>query len=244
MSTSTNKHVVFDVVGTLVSYDAFFEAVEARLGERFRKESIGSRIFGYAWMEAGEREYTYLSVSGKYIKFFDIFRSIFYRTLWQAGIKDPRAFATDEDREFLLASYRKLTPRPGLLECFSKLRAAGYTVWALTAGDTERVAGYLEAANANFPSENFVSCDTIGIGKPAPDSYQYILDKFPKEDLDVWFAAAHMWDAAAARNCGFKGAWAATWEKETCQDIFGEMEVIAEDLSSLADGIIAYAPGK
>ena len=187
-----------------MSYDAFFEAIEARLGDRFRAQNIGpARLFGYAWMETGEKEYTYMSLTNKYVPFFDIFRAIFYRVLGQAGVAHPRSFATDDDREFLLAAYRTLRPRPGLLECFETLRAAGYTVWALTSGDTARVAGYLEAAGAKFPEENFVSCDSIGIGKPAPSAYQFILDKFPKENLDLWFAAAHIWDAAAARQCGY-----------------------------------------
>lgn len=106
-------------------------------------------------MEAGEKEYTYMTISGaKYAKFFDIFRSIFYRTLWQAGIQEPRKFATDENRKFLLASYRALRTREGLSECFSKLRKAGFTVWCPTAGDTERVGGYLAKGGEDFPSEN------------------------------------------------------------------------------------------
>ncbi|KAJ5642863.1 2-haloalkanoic acid dehalogenase [Penicillium longicatenatum] len=234
-----NKHVVFDVVGTCVSYDAFYDAIEARMGVQLRANDIGSRLFGYAWMEAGEREYTYLSLSGQYVKFFDVFRSIFYRTLWQAGITEPRKFANDEDRECLLASYRALEPRPGIAECFSRLRAAGFTVWALTAGDTPRVAGYLAKGGVEMPADNFVSCDTIGIGKPDPSSYQYILDKFNPEGLETWFAAAHMWDAAAARRRGFNGAWVSVWEKETCSDIFGDMDVMADDLPSMADRIIA-----
>lgn len=153
-------------------------------------------------MEAGEREYTYLSLSGKYLKFFDIFRSIFYRTLWQAGIQEPRKFATDEDREFLLQSYRSLRPRPGIAECWEKLRGAGFKVWCLTAGDTARVGGYLKAGGIDMPEENFVSCDTIGVGKPEPSSYKYLLDKFDQKDLEVWFAAAHMWDVAGAKNVG------------------------------------------
>ena len=81
-------------------------------------------------MEAKEREYTYLSMSGHCLRFFDVFRCIFHRTLWQAGITEPRKFATDEGREFLWNSYRELKPRPGLHECFSRLRAAGFIVWA------------------------------------------------------------------------------------------------------------------
>lgn len=34
------------------------------------------------------------------------------------------------------------------------------------------------------------------------------------------------------------------WEKETCSDIFGEMDVVADDLLSLADGIISASTGK
>jgi 2-haloacid dehalogenase len=185
-----------------VSYDALYDAIEARIGDRLKAQNIGSRLFGYAWIEAGEKEYTYLSLSEKYVKFFDVFRSIFYRTLWQAGVQNPRQFATDEDREHLLASYRTLKTREGLLECFTRLREAGFTVWAFTSGDTQRVAGYLSEGGASLPPEHFVSCDTIGVGKPAPACYQHILEKFPKENLEAWFAAAHMWDAAGARHCG------------------------------------------
>ncbi|PYI08728.1 2-haloalkanoic acid dehalogenase [Aspergillus sclerotiicarbonarius CBS 121057] len=235
---ATNKHVVFDVVGTCVSYDAFYDAIESRIGDKLRSHNVGSRIFGYAWMEAGEKEYTYLSLSDHYVKFFDVFRAIFYRTLWQAGIKQPHDFATDEDREYLLAAYRTLKPRPGLAECFSQLREAGFTVWALTSGDTPRVAGYLAQGGVEFPAENFVSCDTIGVGKPAPSAYQYLLDQFDKDGLVAWFAAAHMWDAAAAKRCGFKGAWLSVWEKDNCPEIFGRLDVGSGSLAGLVDGII------
>lgn len=153
-------------------------------------------------MEAGEKEYTYLSVSGHYVVYMDVFRSIFYRTLWQAGIAEPRNFATDEDREFLIKSYWTLKARPGVLECFSTLRDAGFTIWCLTSGDTKRVSGYLAAGGVDFPADHFISCDSIGVGKPSPDCYKYVLGKFSKDGLEAWFAAGHMWDASAARRSG------------------------------------------
>lgn len=177
--------------------------MEERLGDRLRVRNIGSRILGYAWMESAEKEYTYLTFSGKYVKVFDVFRALFYRTLWQAGIAEPRQFASDEDLDFVLAAYRGLQPRDGLAECFNKLREGGFTVWALTSGDTERVSAYLEKGGVHLPAENFVSCDTIGIGKPAPQSYQHILDKFPEEGRQAWFGAGHAWDASAARRNGY-----------------------------------------
>lgn len=36
----------------------------------------------------------------------------------------------------------------------------------------------------------------------------------------------------------FKGAWVSVWELEQCEDIFGDMDVVADDLPKLADGII------
>jgi len=39
--------------------------------------------------------------------------------------------------------------------------------------------------------------------------------------------------------CWFKAAWCSVWEKEQCEDIFGEMDVTADSLPELAEKIIA-----
>jgi len=75
------------------------------------------------------------------------------------GIEEPRKFATDEDSLYMVEEYKKLTARPGLPGCFAKLRAAGFTVWALTSGDTAKVAGYFTRNGINMPGEN--SCFAI-----------------------------------------------------------------------------------
>ncbi|KAK1761704.1 hypothetical protein QBC33DRAFT_564510 [Phialemonium atrogriseum] len=92
------------------------------MGDRLRAEGVGLRILGYAWMDTSEKEYIYKSLSSShYIK--------------QACIPEPHRFATDADRDFLLAAYRTLKPGLGLQECSARLCGAGFTVWALTAGD-------------------------------------------------------------------------------------------------------------
>lgn len=128
MSTA-EKHVVFDIVGTVVNYDKIFEAIDTRLGSRLRAECIQPRFLGYAWLETAEREYTYLSMSGKYMTFYTCFKSLFFRLLWQAGIQDPHTFATNDDLEYILQQYLLLEARPGAKECIESLRAAGFTVW-------------------------------------------------------------------------------------------------------------------
>jgi len=238
------KQIVFDVVGTLVSYDFFFEAIESRLGEKLRAECIKPKLLGFAWMEAAEREYTYMSMSGKYTVFFDVFGPLFYRMLWMAGIQEPRKFATDEDKDYILAAYRQLKLRPGAVECVEKLRAAGFTVWAFTAGDIARVGAYFKSGGIEMPAENLLSCDTLGVGKPASEAYRPLLEQFGVEKSggvghSVWFGAAHMWDVSAAKRTGFRGAYCSIWENEPCVEIFGKMDVMAPTLPEMADQVIA-----
>lgn len=196
----TGKHVVFDVVGTCVSYDAIFDALDSRLGDRLHAKCIKPKLLGYAWFEAAEREYTYLSISGRYIRFYDVFASLFYRMLWMAGIEEPREFATDEDLKYILEQFMNLDARPGVAECFRVLREAGFTCWAFTAGDAQRIGRYFTRNGIDMPEENVISCDALKIGKPAPESYQPLLQHL--EGDEVWFAAAHMWDVSAAKSVG------------------------------------------
>jgi 2-haloacid dehalogenase len=198
---TTKKNVVFDVVGTLVSYDKILEGLETRLGDRLRAEGIKPKLLVYTWLEAAEREYTYLSMSHRYQTFSLVMETIFFRMLWMAGIAEPRDFATEEDIKYIMAEHKKLEMRPGAKECVEKLRAAGFTVWAFTAGDLKRVGGYFAAAGVHMPPENLLSCDDIKIGKPAPEAYAPLLKQLSLEG-QPWFAAAHMWDVSAARSTG------------------------------------------
>ncbi|RDW73555.1 hypothetical protein BP6252_07462 [Coleophoma cylindrospora] len=237
MSAGT-KNVVFDIIGTCVSYDKLIEALEQQLGDKMRAEGVKPSLFVYMWVEAAEREYTYLSITGRYQPFDKIFTSLFYRMLWMSGIAEPRQFATDDDLRHVVAGYMRLEVRPDTKECFDKLRAAGFTVRGLTAGDLQRVTDYFKDAGIEMPAEHLASCDAIGVGKPDLNSYRPTLESL-KDAKENWFAAAHMWDVSAATLTGFRSAYCSVLEKEPCVDIFGEMEVMADSLSEMADKIIA-----
>ena len=198
-----SKNVVFDVVGTLVSYDHLFDALDARLGSRLRKAGIQPKLLGCCWLETAEREYTYLSLSGRYVTFHKVFEALFYRMLMYAGIPEPRKFASPEDVEYLIGEWRKLDLRPGAAESVAKLREAGFTVWCFTAGDAERVGGYFKRAGVEMPAANLLSCDIAGVAKPIPDAYKPVLEKLASiSKSQPWFAAAHMWDVSTARRVG------------------------------------------
>ncbi len=197
-----SKNIAFDVVGTLVSYDNFFDTIEAVCGERLRTAGIQPKLLGYLWIEMAEREYTYLSLSGRYVPFFNLFEPLFYRSLRFSGVEEPRKFVIPADIERLLGAYRALKFRPGAVECINRLRAAGFTFWAFTAGDRERVGGYFAQAGIELPADNLISCDSIGKSKPEPEVYRPVLEKLSSSSTRPWFAAAHMWDVSAARTIG------------------------------------------
>ena len=195
------KHIVFDIVGTVVGYDAFFEALEECIGHKLLAQGIKPRLFAWAWMEAADLESNNLRVSGHPKLFKNIFKPLLYRYLAMVGVEDPYAFVSPEDAESIVSSYSQLKARPGIHECIARLQSAGFTVWALTSGDAVRVKGYLACNNITIAGDNFIACESIGATKPAPEVYRHVLAKFPDAD-ETWFAACHMWDAAAAKHNG------------------------------------------
>lgn len=206
MSIHATKDVVFDVVGTLVAHDRLWEALDERMGPQLRAAGIKPQLLANCWIEAAEREYTYLSLSGRYRPFHELFAALFYRMLRYAGVDDARSrsdFCTDDDVAWVVGQYRRLALRPGAAACIAKLRAAGFTVWCLTAADLARVGGYFAAAGVDMPAENLWSCDTGGVAKPVPGAYEPLLARLTDaEGKRPWFAAAHMWDVSTARTVG------------------------------------------
>lgn len=197
-----NKNVVFDVVGTLVSYDTLVSTMDIRLGDRLRAEGVKPSLLANTWIEVAEREYTYLSMSGKYVPFVECMAKLFFRVLWLADVPNPRQFATDEDVKAMMNAYSDLTMRPGAVECIYRLRQAGFTVWALTAADLDGVAGLFTKAGVEMPKENLLSCDLYSVGKPDPLAYEPLLKQLAQYGTKPWFAAAHCWDVSAAQRRG------------------------------------------
>ena len=111
-------------------------------------------------------------------------------------------------------------------------------MWCLTTGDVKRVRGYFERGGVDMPIINFISCDNVGVAKPALQAYGPALEKFGEGD-EKWFAAAHMWDVSAAVKVGFRGAYCTIYEMDPCGDLFDEkMDVIEDSLLKMAEGLV------
>lgn len=231
------KHVVFDIVGTLVCFDAFHQRIEDTIGPKLREHGLNGKSFGHSWMTHAELDFTFLSMSGRHRPYKDVMKSIFYRTLYLSGVEEPEQIATEEERDLCQEGYALLGLREGAKECLDLLKSNGFEVWCLTTADIARVQGYFRRGGVEMPADRFVSCDTQGVAKPALGAYRPVFEKFGKDD-QKWFAAAHMWDVSAAVQVGFKGAYSSAYEKYDCSDVFGTVHVMAESLPDMAKKII------
>lgn len=196
------KHIVFDIEGTLVAHDHVIEVVEEIMGDRLRAAGVQPKMLVHLWFEVAEREYTYLSVSDRYIPFIQVFKRTFRRCLRFGDVPNPETFVTDAEIQQLMDGYKDLKMRDGAVECISKLRKAGFTVWAFTCGDREQVRGYFEKAGIDMPGNNVRGCDANGVAKPVLQCYMPLLEELKKDGTTPWFAAAHMWDVSAAHKAG------------------------------------------
>lgn len=197
------KHVVFDIEGTIVSHDRLSHAIETRLGARLRAAGILTtpKFLVFTWFEVAEREYTYASIIGTYLPYIKVCRAVFYRILFMAGIADPRSFVSEEDLDYLMEEYANLEVRDGAKECIQILRDGGFTVWAFTCADRGQVKGYFDKAGIEMAWENVLHCDGKGLAKPELSLYKELMEN-EFQGGRVWFAAAHGWDAAGARQAG------------------------------------------
>ncbi|KAH2315311.1 hypothetical protein KXV47_001921 [Aspergillus fumigatus] len=235
------KHIIFDVVGTCVSFDAYFASIAATIGPKLSSHGITPKHFGYTWMTAAELEFTFLSISESYRPYKDVMRALFYRSLFMAGVAQPRRVFTEEERDACLAGYASLQLRPELVPALEKLRSAGFEVWCLTTGDVERVRGYFTRAGVEMPVERVLSCDGLRVAKPAPGAYRAAIETIGSGGEDEkWFAAAHLWDVSAAVRAGFRGAYCGVLEGEGCWEVFEResLEVVAEGLVEMVEGVI------
>lgn len=232
------QNIVFDIVGTLVSHEHFYDVINTRLGPALKPYNVSGRLLGYAWLETAEREYTYLSLSGRYVAFAQVFQALFFRVLHFAGVPEPRSIASDDDVEHFMEEYKNCAVRPGARDCINHLKICGWTVWAFTSGDRERVKGYFKKGDIAVDDNHIITCDDVGAGKPEIKAYEGLKAKIRAGAGErLWYAAAHGWDVSAAGRAGFRTAYCNVLEKEPLEDVFGKTDVIADTLPELASKI-------
>ncbi|KAJ7130946.1 haloacid dehalogenase [Mycena filopes] len=198
--------------------------------------AISPDLFFSAWTYNAEIDFQYLSILQKYSSHSTLLKKAFYKTMKEAGIATSSVAEADIDQ--LVSQYAEgLTPRPGLAEMMQTLRDGKFTVWCCSDATPERVRGYFAKAGIEMPMENLLSCDMCKAAKPDPKVYKMAKERLSGAEVTV-FAAAHAWDLAGAKNAGFNTAYCTVLEDESCVDLFGTPDVIADTLSQLGSAIV------
>lgn len=190
--------LTFDVVGTLIDFETgildWFRPILGRHGVSKTDEEILT---------------AFASVEDKYQretpeKPFTEMLPLIYRDMASGWGIGPRR----EDAESFRDSIRSWPPFPDTVEALEEL-GTRYRLVAVTNAD----AWALERMSANMgdPFQEKITCDEVGVNKPSPRVFEYVLDKLAPagvEKGDILHTAQSQYhDIAPASALGFATVW-------------------------------------
>lgn len=117
-----------------------------------------------------------------------------------------RAVTSGHQRE-LGERLRELPPHPEVHDAITRLRAAGFRVVTLTNSVAEVAEDQLRNAGLRPLIDAVYSADQAGLLKPAPESYQRVLDAERVAPSGAVLIAAHGWDITGAAAAGLATAF-------------------------------------
>lgn len=143
---------------------------------------------------------------------------------------------SEEDRQAILGTMRRLPPHPEVEAALTRLREAGFPMATLTNSSGDMVHAQLEHAGLLRFFDPVLSVEEVGRYKPAPEPYLMAAERLGVQPSDMRMVAAHDWDVWGAGRVGCSAAFIRRTEAPF---IVGEPpEVAGPDLSAVADAIL------
>ena len=190
--------LTFDVVGTLIDFETgILDWFRPMLGRHEVSKTDEEILTTFAAVEDGYQRETPE-------KPFTEMLPLIYREMASGWGIGPR----DEDAESFRDSIRSWPPFPDTVGALEEL-GTRYRLVAVTNAD----AWALERMSANMgdPFQERVTCDEVGVSKPSPRVFEYVLDKLAPagvEKRDILHTAQSQYhDIAPASALGFATMW-------------------------------------
>jgi putative hydrolase of the HAD superfamily len=190
--------LTFDVVGTLIDFETgILDWFKPTLGLHGVSKTDEEILSTFAALENGYQRETPE-------KPFTEMLPLIYRDMasgWDIG-------PLEEDAESFRDSIRSWPPFPDTVEALEDL-GLRYRLVAVTNAD----AWALEHMSANMgdPFQERVTCDEVGVNKPSPRVFEYVLDKLAPagvEKKDILHTAQSQYhDIVPASELGFATIW-------------------------------------
>ena len=190
--------LTFDVVGTLIDFETgiseWFRPVLRERGVTKADEEV------LAAFAAVEDRYQREAPE----KTFTEMLPLIYGGMARRWGMEPR----DEDAESFRDSIRSWPPFPDAVEALEEL-GGRYRLVAVTNADAWAL-GHMSASMGD-PFDEKVTCDEVGVNKPSPRVFEYVLEKLgpagvKKEDV-LHVAQSQYHDIVPASALGFATAW-------------------------------------
>lgn len=140
--------------------------------------------------------------------------------------------------EPVLQQMRTLPPHPDAAPALDRLRAAGFTLAALTNSPLESARAQLEHAGLADRFDEVLSADQVQALKPRAEAYGLVASTFDVPLADVRLVAAHAWDVSGALAAGCAAAFVRRPGKVP-SPLGDQPDVIGDDLLEVAEAIVA-----
>ena len=187
--------IAFDVYGTLINTAGITGDLAAMIGKL-------APAFSNRWREK-QLEYSFRrGLMQAYQEFPICTRDALEYTCGELSVQ-----LTDDQKQSLLASYRRLPAFPDALQALKTLRPLGHRLYAFSNGTAADVEWLLKQAGIDEFFFDIISVDEVKRFKPDPAVYQHFLKRADAEAGGSWLISGNPFDVLGALACGFKSAW-------------------------------------
>ncbi|OLT22120.1 haloacid dehalogenase, type II [Ornithinimicrobium sp. CNJ-824] len=216
--------VVFDVLETLLDLDP--------IGERLEEVGQPAAVLGPFFMRF-QRDAMALTLAGEFADFT--------ATARQALRTETRQTMSEDAIDHVLRGFAEVPAFPDAAPALSRLSEAGVPVGCLTVGDPDNTRSFLAGADLERYVDQVVTCDVVGVWKPAPQVYRYAAEALDCELGRMALVAVHAWDCHGAKKAGALAGWCSRLEGEP-GEVFLPADVRGDDLLEVVDGLLALGP--
>jgi len=216
---------VFDVNETLLDLRALDPHFERVFGDAGVRQSWFSQLLQSALVS---------TVLNAYTDFGTIAAAALTMTAARQGVE-----LSDQDRQDILGTMRRLPPHPDVRGGLERLRSAGLRLAALTNSTIEVAEAQITSAGLRGYFEQVLSADTVHRLKPAPEPYRMAAERMGVDVGGIRLIAAHAWDVAGAMSAGCAAAFVAR-PGMVVDPLFEAPDVVGADLVDVAGKILQH----
>ena len=187
--------LAFDVYGTLINTHGVLTALEELVGEK-------AKAFSNTWRDK-QLEYSFRKGLMQNYETF----AVCTRQALDYSCAYYGSDLSDEQKNELMGIYRVLPAFDDVKEGLTRLKAAGFLLYAFSNGAEDALEILLSNARIRELFLDVVSVDDIKTFKPAPAVYSHFLRQSKSTGSSAWLISSNPFDVIGAISAGMKSAW-------------------------------------